>query len=480
MNRSLRQIGLMAPRGFAKSTLAVLFILHHIIYDPGDKVIIIISKTQEEAKNRLNKIKNILDYSRAFIDLYGYGGKEVAATWTDKKIKSMLNGSNFTIKSIGMGMPARGTIESGLERLPDGSYDIGEDTRITLLYGDDTEDEDNTKTIDAMNYNWNKFKGIKEGMDERTGRVIVVGTPIHEKCMIEKIKELNETGWFFKEYEAHDDNFKNLLWPEYRSEQWLRNKYAEYDKDGDLRKYYMEFRCSVIPGEKQKFKPKDNRYYEGSLIKHEGDNFLKITEINNEKYPEPVLIPVNVFTGVDPASSQESTADFSVIFNVAYDGERIFCLPYIRDRIDPYDLCQTISNNFDDVGSHITGIETTGFQKSIKSYLRELRRDKKSMPVREYKPREKKLGDGGRLESLVPLFREHKVYLLKDMEELKNELLMYPRPRYDDLMDGLWFSVQRLIAPSHMWQEDPEYTDDQLMYINGHRKLKFVKGWLAA
>ena len=483
MNRKLKQIGLKAPRGFAKSSLAVLYIIHHIIYDPGDKVVIIVSKTQEEAKNRLSKIKNIFNYSRAFIDLYGYGGEEVATTWSDKKVKSMINGVNFTIKSIGMGMPARGTIESGLEILPDGSYDIGDDTRITLLYGDDTEDEDNTKTVDAMRYNWNKFKGIKEGLDERTGRVIVVGTPIHENCMIEKIKELNESGWFFKEYEAHDDNFENLLWPGYRNEQWLRNKYAEYDKDGDLRKYYMEFRCSVIPGEQQKFKPKDNRYYDGELISHNGENFLKVTNIGDIDYEKPLIIPVNVFTGIDPASSEETTADFSVIFNVAYTADkRIFCLPYYRKRVDPYDFVLECDENYEKVDATRTHIETTGYQKALRSFWKGIRKDKKSsIPgiEKKFNPRIKKLGDGGRLESLVPLFRDHRVFMLRDMEELKNELLFYPRPKFDDLMDGLWYSVVRLIQPAHLWEDEPEYTDDEAMHVNRHGQLKTTKSYLA-
>ena len=94
MDRSKIQICIEAPRGFAKSTLAVLFVLHHIIYDEGDKVVIIQSKTRPEAINRLNKIKNILNYSRAFIDEYGYAGEESARTefWREDKIKSHIQG----------------------------------------------------------------------------------------------------------------------------------------------------------------------------------------------------------------------------------------------------------------------------------------------------------------------------------------------------------------------------------------------------
>ena len=489
MDRSKIQVCIEAPRGFAKSTLAILLSLHHIVYDEGDKVVIIQSKTRPEAINRLNKIKNILNYSRAFNELYGYAGEESENTeiWREDKIKSNISGRSFSIRAIGTGQPARGTLESGIERYADGTVDLGDDTRITLYYLDDPEDEDNTKTIDAMQYNWDKFVGAKEGLDPRTGRVIVVGTPIHEKCIVERIKELDESGWYCKWYEAHDDNFNNLLWSEFRSGQWLKDKYTEFDKDGNLRKYYSEYRCSLIPSETQKFKPKDNRYYEGTLIAHNEKNFLVVTKIGEIEYEPPLKIPVNVFTGIDPASSEEKTADYSVIFNVAYDADkRIFCLPYYRERADPYDFVLKCDANYEKIKATRTHIETTGYQKALKSFWKGIRKDKESsIPgiEKKFNPRIKKLGDGGRLESLVPMFRDHRVFLLDGMEEFKNELLFYPRPKFDDLLDGFWYATERLIQPYHLWEDEPEFTEDELMYINRKGRLrktpKLVNGYLA-
>ena len=193
---------------------------------------------------------------------------------------------------------------------------------------------------------------------------------------------------------------------------------------------------------------------------------------------------MNVFTGIDPASSEERTADFSVIFNVAYDADkRIFCLPYYRKRVDPYDFVLECDDNYEKVRATRTHIETTGYQKALRSFWKGIRKDKKSsIPgiEKKFNPRIKKLGDGGRLESLVPLFRDHRVFLLEGMEELKNELLFYPRPKFDDLLDGLWYAVVRLIQPAHLWEDEPEYTDDEAMYISRHGTLETAKGYLAA
>ncbi|MHB8362444.1 MAG: LAGLIDADG family homing endonuclease, partial [Patescibacteria group bacterium] len=176
------------------SSLSVPFILHHITHDPGNKVIVIQSKTQSEAINRLTQIKNIFEYSKTFRDLYGYAGQTVADQWTEKKIRTklVLDGQvqcSITIKAIGTGMPARGQMEMD-EQL--------ESWRITLYFLDDADDEDNTLTPDQMDKNWDKFAGSKEGLDKRGGRVLVLGTFIRDGCIIDRLD--NAVGWFTVKY----------------------------------------------------------------------------------------------------------------------------------------------------------------------------------------------------------------------------------------------------------------------------------------
>jgi phage terminase large subunit-like protein len=52
-----------------------------------------------------------------------------------------------------------------------------------------------------------------------------------------------------------------------------------------------------------------------------------------------------------------------------------------------------------------------------------------------------------RLESMQPHFYQGRVFIKKDMENLKGELLMYPRGKHDDLLDGLYYAMKGAYKP---------------------------------
>lgn len=465
MDRSIKQLCIQAPRGFAKSSLAMLFILHHITFDEGDKFVIIQSKTAGEAINRLTKVKEVIS-SPTYWDLVGHKVYDkISPVWRENKIKVNIGNSRVTIKAIGTGMQVRGALES--------------DSRITLYILDDPEDELNCKTEEAMASNFRVFLGGLPGLDSRNGRAIVIGTPVHELCIVERLKVMKN--WTFKWYEACDENFGNLLWAEYRDAEWLRNEYESLSSAGQRRIFYSEYRCSLIPGEDQLFKPDDFRYYDGGLIIRNGETFLKITSLNKVSLEEPILKPVHVYQGYDPASSTKQTADYSVRFSIAYDEERnIYCLPYFRKRVTPLAFGDEMIRAIKEEKPQRGHIETVGFQEMLRQYIREkLREENLTLPGLETKfnPRTEK---SARLETLQPFFANHKVFLLEGMKEFEEELIMYPRGKHDDMIDGFYYATRRLSPPHFLWEDDPEYSDEQLLYITGKRKLKIVKGWLAA
>ena len=171
MDKKKRKVAIEAPRGYAKSVLCVFSVLHHILFDEGSKFVVIQSKTQREAKKRLGAIKNIIDYSPVFRDLFGYMGEHVSKTWTQDTIV-LPNGD--TIEAKGYGQPVRGGLTEDW-------------ARVTLYYLDDPEDENNTKTLEAMSNNLDKFLGTLPGIKKKTGKAIVVGTPLNQTCLIERL-----------------------------------------------------------------------------------------------------------------------------------------------------------------------------------------------------------------------------------------------------------------------------------------------------
>jgi predicted phage terminase large subunit-like protein len=473
MDRSIDQLCIQAPRGFAKSTFAILFVLHHCLFDDGDKVVIIQSKTRDEAINRLKSIQDILDYSTAFRNLFGYAGREVAQTWRENKIKTTLGGRTITIRAIGTMQPARGTLESGTTQDEYGEIRV-ESTRITLFYLDDPDDEDNTKTKETMDANYSKFAGIKEGIDKRLGRVLVVGTPVRQGCIVDKLYD--SIGWVSKHYTARweENGEKKLLWEEMRNWDYLENKKKEYEEQGKISKYYSEYECKIVGEEDQLFKAEYIQKYSGTIEHIGSEAFLRIDKLNGSELQE--TRPVNIFIGIDPASSTKQTADYSVTMPIAYDKDgNIFILPYFRKRVTPTAHAEQIIDLIKRLKPARGFVESVGYQEMLRQYLRQrLEEEGLYLPglEKKYNPKTEK---SARLETLHPFFYNKKIYFQEGMEDFLDELLMYPRGKHDDTIDGFYYATRGLYKPDHTIQSNE---DDDMKYFL--RNTKNTKGWLAA
>jgi len=321
LNYTIKQLCLILPRGIAKTTLATIFVIHHIFFgDRGRKVVVIVSKTQAHAKSILSTIKNILEFSAGFKRLFGYHGEQVSKIWREDRI---VLDTGDAIIARGTGQPIRG-INENLQR-------------PTLILVDDPEDENNTKTVEAMkaNLDWT-LQAVVPSMDSHRGRVIVIGTPLHEKCIVMSLSEMRD----FKTIMYGNDTEAGVaLWEESKSIEWLRNKKAALKDVGKVRMFYQEYECKLIPGEDALFRKEDIEYlHDDAEIKIEGDDhYLHIPE--NE-----VMIPVNVFMGIDPASSVTQTADYSTIVVIAVTAQlEIYVVDYYRKRVKPMQLVETHS-----------------------------------------------------------------------------------------------------------------------------------------
>ena len=124
-------------------------------------------------------------------------------------------------------------------------------------------------------------------------------------------------------------------------------------------------------------------------------------------------------------------------------------MPYYRKRAKPLSLADAIIRNFKNYRSSKTRIESVGYQEMLRQYIKE-ESEKLGLfiPGLEIKenPRTRK---SYRLESLQPLFANRKVYINKNMQALEDELLLYPRGKHDDLLDGFFYANKNSYRPSH-------------------------------
>jgi len=453
-----RKVCIQAPRGHAKSSLVALgMVLHHLCYDEGNKLIVLVSKTLKHSKKLLQTIKDVLNYSNEFRELFGYHGmhswkhdtqEEIELTWErNGEIEKIL------ITTRGTGQPI-----VGMKYI---------NQRPTLAILDDPEDANNTKTMETMDANFAILQqAIVPGLDPQRGRVWVIGTPQRSNCMVERLMEM--PNWVARKYQAIVDwEKKELLWGNWITWEYLMEEKEDLESQGKLSLWYSEYQCEIVGDEDQLFRPEDFRWYNGELVTNGvGQSYLHITRTGET--PEglkenPQVIPVNVFTGIDLASSTLSTADYSVTLDIAYDIKRnVYVLPYYRKRVRPSIHANQIMQNFKSKRSLRTQIESVAYQEFMRDYLRTTMNEKNDyIPGLEekYNPRTSK---SERLATLEPMLINHKLWLQPGMTELFDEMILYPRAKHDDIIDGLYYATRKLIRPDHEAKKTIEYREKKI------------------
>jgi len=434
LNKDIKQANIIAPRGHAKSSIVGgVFPLHHLMFDEGPKLIVLVSRTQDHAVKLLGTIKDTLDFSQSFKAVFGYWGMHSAKSWAKAEIE-LKDGSMIICK--GTGQQLRG-IKHGNQR-------------PTLIIVDDPEDENNTKTSEAMegNLRW-LLQSALPSLDPAKGRIAIIGTPIHQRCIVETLKDMK--GW--KNMLFKPDLDSHALWEEWQPLKKLREKKKELESINRVSVFYREYLCEVVGDEDQLFKEGYLKYYDGDLSHDENGAYLTLTKFDGDVTGEKH--PVNIFMGVDPASSTKQTADFSTIVLVAVDEKNNrFVLPYYRKRATPMNLAESILNYFKIYKPSKTRIESVGYQEMLREYIRKRSEEENLfIPGLEIKenPRTSK---SSRLETMEPYFAQGKVYIKEDMEDLKNELLLYPRGKHDDLLDGLFYATKGIYGPNHKAEDN--------------------------
>ena len=467
----IKKLLIMAPRKHAKSSLvACVHALHHIMFDEGPKVVVLVSKTQGHAKRLLGTIKDVLDHGTAFRKIFGYWGRFSASEWSTSQI--ILKDGTLVI-ALGTGQ-----MVVGLKQVHQ---------RPTLIILDDPEDMENTKTDYSLKFNFRwLLKALLPTLDTKRGRIVVIGTPQCEGCMILKLFDL--PGWVAKAYDSIvDEDEHEVLWPEGCPYEFIMAEKKDAEVAGELSTWYSEYRCTIVSDEEQLFKPEYLRFYRGWLEPSRiGKAYLHITHIADKKadldkgkLKEEEIRPVNVFMGVDPASSESRRADHSVNFKGCIDKDwNIFFLPYFRKRVPPTEHCKAIVEDYENFYPIKTTIEATGYQEALRDILRKFSQlwTKDGNPIRipgleaKVLPKEKKTK---RHKTALHIhFYQRHVFLLEGMEAFEEEARMWreDKTKMDDLFDGLYFMLLKAYTPEHEYEKSGnkpkirrEYEEDYTM-----------------
>lgn len=426
-----------APRGYAKSSLIACFKpIHHILFYGAQTYTVILSKSSREAKKRLKKIKNILAYSKNFRAIFGRNYNETnCKTWREDKIE--LPGGHV-IEAVGFGMQARGLKE--------------DDTRVTLAILDDVQDENNTKTQEALEDGMDRLLAMLPGLDKRGSQIIIIGTPLKSLDIVSTL--MGAQGWTTQRYSACNEQDKTCLWEAKESFNDLMEEKEELKSIHKLHKWYSEKQCEIVGKDTRFFVEEDFRYWDGWVETKGNESFIHITVLNNYILEEEKVIPVNIFVGIDPASSTSKTADFSVTMPIAYDNEmNVYVLPYYEKRVKPTEHAEQIFETIMQYKPTKVHVETVSYQEmlraSLEARMREIGLYQRGLTTK-WQPRNNK---DDRLEDLERFTKSHKLHLKKDMGTLEGEMLLFPNGR-KNLLDGLWYATRKLELPYHTIEKE--------------------------
>lgn len=314
-------VAIAAPRGHAKSTAITLsYTLANILFRKR-KFVVLVSDTEAQSSFFLGNIKKELTGNTDIVKLFGIKGLQ-KDTETD------------CIVEFDDGYTARIIAKGSEQKLRGINWD---NKRPDLIIIDDAENDEIVMNPDRREKFRRWFNGALLPCRSRDGVVRFVGTILHMDSMLErlmpdeydknairtelKITNTLRANWYSAKYKAHNADYSEILWPEYKDEAWLRHERANYVSQGHGEIYSMEY--LNIPVDES------NLYFRRSDF-----STMRDDDFSTEK---------NFYLSCDLAMSTKARADFSVFIVGGVDQNgRLNIVDVVKARMDSLEIIEMI------------------------------------------------------------------------------------------------------------------------------------------
>ena len=243
-----------------------------------------------------------------------------------------------------------------------------------------------------------------------------------------------------------------VLWPDRRPYSWLMGEKERLKSEGDIAYFYQEYQNIPVDDSFRIFKQKDLRYWEGRYMYEKEQSFIMRTDEGRR-----VQLPVNVFLGVDPASSENVKADYTVIMVIAVDKEyNIYVLDYFRGQVAPMAGADKLFELADMYHPRDIKIEETG-HVMLADYVR--RHSKETGRFYNINTRKAIKAKYYRIKQMQQHFASHSVFLKESHEELETELLNFKEHGTfkKDTLDALRWAIDEIWAPDVEQNKDGDW-----------------------
>lgn len=405
-NQEEKLIGIAAPRGHAKSTIVdFVFAIWSTVYEKHHFGVII-SDTVTQSIEFVNAIKDEFENNLIIKWLYG---DLVSDNWRDGDFVTS-TGIKWVAK--GAGMKVRGLRHR--EWRPD------------LIILDDLENDERVATV-AQRQKLKKWlvRAVLPALS-RDGRAILVGTVLHHDSLLQNILKHKDSfaSWttrLFQAISTNESGDEKALWPEHMDLNYLR---AIRD-DPNHPKYIG----SIAFAQEYQNKPFD-----------EADAIIKPDQVQwAENVPCDSQTITTVMT-VDPAVSERAMADPTgkIVASLGRDGN-VYVRYVGNERLSPKNNADDIRRLDEVYKPRLIGIENGALGLVFRELLA-------GVPVIGLDPDKDKVR---RLLAVSRFFEAGKIYFVqgaKNINELYDQLLEFPKGSHDDMVDALVYAIRLLLV----------------------------------
>lgn len=252
------QVAIAAPRGHAKSTaLTFSWLLYRLMFRLSRHVLVI-SSNESLASDQLAEIRTELHDNDRLIELFG--PFKFLAEKENELIVQFADKTPFRLIAKGAGQRMRGL-----------KWDR---KRPDLVLCDDLEDDEIVLNDERREKFRRWFYGAVRPIVKTGGLIRLYGTIIHMDSLLERtmprLQAPNTTvdavcisstspsaGWLSVKYQAHNEDFSTILWPELYPEDRLRRIRKEFAEMGMLDVYGQEYLNNPIDDSTARFRRQD-------------------------------------------------------------------------------------------------------------------------------------------------------------------------------------------------------------------------------
>jgi len=432
-----------AFRNSGKSTIASLSYPVWAALTGRKKFILVVSKTETQAKQILYNIKAELESNAELAN--DYGPFNIGDVWNESSLALPRQGARIVALSA----------ESSLRGLKNLSH------RPDLIIVDDVEDLDSVRSGEVRDrrYRWLKSEAIPAGSDDCT--VYVVGNLLHEDSLVARLRdeiEKKELNGVYRQYPivANGRPTWPAKFPTLASIEELKRKI------GDQRAFRREYMLEIVAEADQVVPQEWVRYYDrlpDELPNTEGWR-LDFTA-----------------TGVDLAISQRETADYTAMVparvykSKAVDGRdgkvAVYVLPNITNRHLTFDgiiEAAKLTEQLAGGDPHHFYVEDVAFQRAAVETLK-----REGLFTTGVNPGG--MDKRSRLTLAARQMELGRVYFPRaGCEDLIRQIVGFGRERNDDLCDAFSLLVLKLsecLEPEIWYEPRPE---------SGHRRRRWPDG----